>query len=65
MNIYDKLLGGIGVTIILMLAGFLVLPPAGFVAGVFAIGLVGAAMFVFTPVDTPRPPTPVSVHSDD
>jgi hypothetical protein len=64
MNIHDKLLGGIGVAIILMLAGFLVLPPAGFVAGLLAIGLVGCAMFVFTPVDAPTTPTTV-YHTDD
>lgn len=62
MNIYDKLLGGIGVSIILMLAGFLLLPPVGFVASVLTLGLVACAMFVFTPVDTP---TTVSYHSDD
>lgn len=63
MDIYDKLLGGIGVTIILMLAGFLVGPALGVGAGVIAMGLIGAAMFVFAPVE--KPTTPVAVNAEE
>jgi len=65
MNIYDKLLGGIGIALVAMAVGFFVLPPIGLALSVFTLGLVGAAMFVFTPTDT-TPVAPNTVyHSDD
>lgn len=46
---YDAILGGIGVTVTLMLAGFFIAPIVTFVAGLGGVALAGYAMFVIPP----------------
>lgn len=67
MNIYDKLLGGIGIGIVATMLALSVLPPIGMLAGLGTLMLIGVAMFVYTPVDTPSTTTTptASYHTDD
>jgi len=46
---YDAILGGIGLTVTLMLAGFFIAPIVTFVAGLGGVALAGYAMFVIPP----------------
>lgn len=56
MNIYDKLLAAIGIGLLIAIIFLWTIPIAGFIASAATIVLMGVAMFVFSPEDTPYPP---------
>lgn len=62
MNIYDTLLGGLGIALVITMVLLWLVPPAGFVMSVITIGLVGSSLFVFTPTD-PQP-YPIVIESN-
>lgn len=56
MNVYDELLAGIGVALLVTIASLWTVPVVGYVASFVTLFLMGVAMFVFTPTDAVYPP---------
>jgi len=55
---YDAILGGIGLTITLMLAGFFISPLVTLAGGIAGVALAGYAMFGIPPVERVVEPEP-------
>lgn len=56
MNIYDELLAGIGVALLVTIASLWTIPLVGYIASFVTLFLMGVAMFVFTPTEGAYPP---------
>lgn len=56
MNVYDKLLAGIGVALLATILFLWTVPALGYAASAVTMILMAVAMFVFTPTDNAYPP---------